>query len=179
MPPRIAPVRTERPDLASGYGVPSDPDGTLDWSWAVERLEAARNYWVASTRRDGAPHVVPVWGAWVDGAVWFGTDPDSVKARNLATDPRVVVHLESGDETVILRGEVEEVAVGALGADLAGRIDDAYAAKYRDGETGEPFRLTAGAPPDTVVLRVRPRVALGWLETDFARSPTRWRFEQG
>lgn len=173
-----APVRTERPDLAPAYGVPSDLDGALDWSWAVERLEAARNYWIASTGPDGAPHVAPVWGAWVDGAVWFGTAPDSVKARNLAADPRVVVHLESGDETVILRGAVEELTVGALDEDLAGRIDDAYAAKYLDVETGEPFRLTAGAGADTVVLRVRPQVVLGWLETDFVRSPTRWRFDE-
>ena len=39
-----------------GYGVsgPEHGTGLLHWSWAAERLTAARNYWVA-TRLAGRP----------------------------------------------------------------------------------------------------------------------------
>ena len=79
----------------------------LDWAWADERLAASRNYWIVTADADGRPRAAPVWGVWFDDAVVFGTSPASRKARNLARDPRVVINLESGDEVVILEGEVE------------------------------------------------------------------------
>src|SRR2546425_1061199 len=97
--------------MSEGYGVPKDGSGAkqLPWSWAVERLLAARNYWICSTRPDGPPHAAPVWGLWLDDAVWFSTDRASRKGRNLLASPTVVVHLESGDDVVILEGEAELV----------------------------------------------------------------------
>jgi hypothetical protein len=112
-----------RPRFARGYGVPPDPEGMLAWSWAEEQLEASRNYRVVFVRPDGGPHSAPVWGLWVDGAVLFSTSPDSRKGRNLARDPRVVINLESGDDVVILEGEVETIA-------LDDRLADLYEAKY-------------------------------------------------
>lgn len=165
----------DRPDMPAGYGPVEGLDGTLPWEWAESRLLDARNYWVATAGPNGAPHVAPVWGVWVHGAVWFGTDPDSTKGRNLARDGRVVVHLESGNEAVIVRGRAEAVAPGDLDRALLEALDGAYAAKYVDGETGEPFRLSDG-PEGSLVYRVAPAAVLGWLERDFVRSRTRWRF---
>jgi len=68
-----------------GYGVPADPDGMLPWSFAEQRLESAHDYWLATVWPDGRPHVMPVWGAWFDGRLWFSTDQTSRKARNLYT----------------------------------------------------------------------------------------------
>jgi nitroimidazol reductase NimA-like FMN-containing flavoprotein (pyridoxamine 5'-phosphate oxidase superfamily) len=78
----------------------------LPWGWAEERLASSRNYWIATARAGGSPHAMPVWGVWIDDAVVFGTSARSRKGRNLTRDPRVVVHLESGDEVVVLEGEV-------------------------------------------------------------------------
>lgn len=71
----------------------------------------ARNYWVVTTRSDGKPHSVPVWSIWLDETFYFGTDRRSRKGRNLATNPGLVVHLESGDDVVILEGVAEEVVI--------------------------------------------------------------------
>jgi hypothetical protein len=149
--------RAEAPRMPPGYGVPTDGSGAevLPWSWAEDQLAQARNYWICTTRRDGRAHAVPVWGVWVDGAVWFGTNPSSTKGRNLARDPRVVVHLESGDDVVILEGVVEL-------PDVPERVVKAYEEKY--GHRVE--RLFA----------LRPRVAQTWTESDFARNATRWVF---
>lgn len=90
---RAEPV-ARRPRFPTGYGIATDDEGLLPWSWAEERLEKARNYWIATAGASGAPHAMPVWALWVDGAVVFSTSPESRKGRNLARDPRVAVHLE-------------------------------------------------------------------------------------
>jgi general stress protein 26 len=149
-----------------GYGIPSDPKGMLRWADAAARLRRSRNYWIVTARSDGRPHAVPVWGVWLDGALYFGTDRRSRKARNLAGNPSVVVHLESGDDAVILEGVADEVSQRGL----VERIDQAYAKKYK--------MRVSDAPGQLVVYAVRPRVAFGWRERDFPRSPTRWSFDR-
>ena len=52
--------KVSRPVMPEGYGVPETDEGLLEWSWAVERLEAAKNYWFSTTRPDGRPHVAGV-----------------------------------------------------------------------------------------------------------------------
>jgi nitroimidazol reductase NimA-like FMN-containing flavoprotein (pyridoxamine 5'-phosphate oxidase superfamily) len=152
----------ERPVMPAGYGVPATADGQLPWSYVDERLAAARNYWVGTTRADGRPHAMPTWALWMDGRFYFGTDRGSRKARNLAHNPATVVHLESGDEVVILEGAAEEVTDAARRAAL----DAAYQAKYEMAMTE--------APGDLSIWAVTPRVALAWRERDFPRSATRW-----
>jgi hypothetical protein len=73
---------------------------TLDWQKGIYN-------WLGTTRPDDRPHVMPVWGVWIDDIVYFGTAPDSVKALNLASNPAAVVHLESGNDVVIVEGRTE------------------------------------------------------------------------
>jgi len=119
----------DRPGMAAGYGLlpESEGKGLLPWSWATERLERARSYWLATAARpDGHPHVIPVWGVWMEDAIYFGTDPASVKGRNLTANPAIAVHLESGDEAVVLEGVAEAVTDRSLLA----RLYQRYGAKY-------------------------------------------------
>lgn len=148
-----------------GYGVPEAATGLLPWEHVAERLERARNYWVATAGSDGQPHAVPVWGLWVEGTLYFGVGPRS--ARNLAANPRVAVHLESGDDVVIVEGEVAVLREPA--PELSRALDDASAAKYDwRPSTESPGPVGEG----TYVLR--PRVAYAW--TSFPADATRWRF---
>ena len=95
--------RLTDPHLHPSYGVTK---AAADASWPAieEKLTASRNYWICTTRNDGAPHSKPVWGVWSDG-LWFSTGTNAVTGRNLARDPRISVHNESGDDVVILEGE--------------------------------------------------------------------------
>jgi hypothetical protein len=150
--------------MPAGYGIETSDDGQLPWDWVVERLTAARNYWIVTTRGGGHPHAMPVWGLWLEDAVLFSTDPESVKARNLADRPDLVIHLESGDEVVVVEGRAERVA----GADLPGGFVDAYDAKY--GHRVDTSNPMFG------FYRVRPQRVLAWRETEFPTSATRFRF---
>lgn len=155
-------MHTGRPQMPAGYGIPKTTDGLLPWSYAEQRLAESRNYWIATTRPDGRPHVMPVWGVWLQGALYLGTDRASRKSRNLSRNPAVVVHLESGDEAVIVEGTVSEQPASQ-------EVDEAYQAKYK-------MRLTE-APGDLVVYEVKPKVVFGFRERDFPKSATRWTFD--
>jgi len=157
---RVRAPKPSRPKMAKGYGVPKDSRGLLPWSHVDKRLAAARNYWVATTLPDGRPHVMPVWGVWIEGVLYFGTDRNSRKSRNLAMNPAVAVHLESGDDVVIVEGIAKEASK------LTAEIDDAYLAKYG-------MRLR-DAPGDLVVYAVSPRTVFAWQESTFPKSVTRW-----
>jgi hypothetical protein len=134
----------------------------LQWSRVERRLRNAESYWLATTRPDGRPHCMPVWGVWTDDALWFWTPTTSVKGRNLAANPHAIVHLESANDAVIVEGEVAPVADQALAAPLLA----AYGAKYPDFGTDSP-RL--GDPH-----RLQPRVAHAWLEGLLLETHTRW-----
>jgi hypothetical protein len=153
--------RSSRPGFGPIYGIVDSEEGMLPWSWADERLASARNYWIVTAGADGEPNAVPVWGVWLDGVVHFGTNARSRKGRDLARDPRVVIHLDSGDEVVILHGEVEPFQ-------LDDRVADAYGPKY--DWRPNPDEGSEGW------YRLRPRRALAWLERDYPKTATRFDF---
>src|SRR4051812_39601324 len=95
-----------------GYGVagPGDGAGLLPWSWAVERLAASPRYWVAAVDGHGRPHVMPVWGVWWDGAVWFSSSPRSRRARSLGERPACTVATADPHQPVAVEGDAERVA---------------------------------------------------------------------
>ena len=154
--------------MPEGYGVPETDEGLLEWSWAVERLEAAKNYWFSTTRPDGRPHAMPAWGAWLDGALYFDGSPETRRMRNLAQNPAISIHLESGDEVVILEGE--SYAVGKPERAFAERLAAALGRKY-----GPTYVPTPDTWDEGGLWVLRPKVAFGWSE--FPGNVTRWRFE--
>jgi PPOX class probable F420-dependent enzyme len=58
-------------------------------------LDGSRTGKLATVRADGSPHVVPVWFTFDDeGRVVFLTGKGSLKARNMARDPRVAIAVD-------------------------------------------------------------------------------------
>ena len=148
-----------------GYGISNanEGEGLLPWEWAAERLSVSHNYLVATTRPDGRPHVMPVWGLWLDDAFYFSTGRQSRKARNLSANSRCVVSTDRLDEAVILEGVAEEIADRAS----LKPFYEAYKEKY-DWDLVE-----MGFDKEPVYV-VRPRVIFGVRERDFTNSATRW-----
>ena len=146
-----------------GYGISESSEGLLPWIWAEERLRDSRNYWVATVRPDGRPHLMPVWAVWVSDALYFSTARTSTKARNLFANPNCSVSTEHGDEAVIIEGAViHEEDHSALRPAW-----DAYKAKYDWGLEGESM------------FALRPKVAFAFIESaeQFSTAATRWRFD--
>ncbi len=156
--------QASRPRMPRSYGLAKDLDGTRAWSELTERLATSRNYWIGTTRPDGRPHAMPVWGVWFEETFYFATDRSSQKGRNLGANPELIVHLESGEDVVVLEGVAEEVTNPANFT----RIAEVYEAKYQ-------WRLEPNTPGQ-VTYALRPRVAFAWLERSFTRSASRWVF---
>ena len=156
------PIERSRP-FVPGYGVPANRRGMLSWDYVEERMVAARNYWVATVRPDGRPHMTPVWGLWVDMAFYFGSGSQTRKAHNLAKNPHVAVHPES-DDVVILEGVVEMVTNPDPA--LAERVFAASTAKYGTGS-----RDIEGS------YVIRPHTAFARTRSGFPNTATRWKFD--
>lgn len=154
-------IQVDRPHMP-GYGLREDRNGLQSWNDAEGKLVQARNYWLSTTRPSGRPHVAPLWGVWYEGAFYFGTGPESRKGRNLVHNPAAVLHLESGDDVLILEGMVTVTDDPAV----CDPVRVLYMAKYNMSaeDLAGPFYV------------LRPQVAFGWLEREFPTSATRWQF---
>jgi PPOX class probable F420-dependent enzyme len=157
-----------------GYGVPEVPDGMLPWSFAEERLATSHDYWLATTRPDGRPHVMPVWGAWTGGRLWFSTDQASRKARNLLADPRCTVTTDNALEPVVLDGVAEPVTR----RDAISAFADVLSRKYADEWLPEVYTVDFfdGSVGGGATYRVTPTSVFALDANQFTTSPTRWEF---
>ena len=144
--------------------------GNLSWQWATERLSRARNYWIATTRPDGRPHSRPVWGVWLDGFFYFSTG--SLAAQNLVTSSGITVHLESGNEVVIIEGVAKTVSDRTLVELVVNQYNEKYHWNLDPNNLPGPF------------YTVHPQSAFGWhfedseisSESTALENATRWRF---
>ena len=157
----------DRPHMP-GYGVLAADAGSglIPWAEAERRLTVAHDYWCATVRPDGRPHVMPVWGVWLDGHVWFSSGRLSRKARNLEADPRCTLTTDDAGNPVVVDGVVERVTdAGRIAAFL-----DAVNAKY-DADLALDFL----DPEVNGSYAVRPVTVIALTHGDFTGSPTRWR----
>jgi len=146
-----------------GYGIldENSGQGLLPWSWALERLLPSRNYWLSTTRPDGRPHCMPVWGVWLGNVFYFSTGRDSRKAKNLEVTPWCVVCPDQATEAVIVEGTVVEV--GGFP-----EFYQAYKNKYN-------WDIEATGMTEGPFYAVQPTVAFGLTE-GLAEIATRWSF---
>jgi hypothetical protein len=160
-----------RPDVPAGYGIkPADEGaGLLDWSWADERLRGRHIWWLATTRPDGRPHLMPIWAVWLGDGVAFSTGRGSRKQKNLARDNRVSLVPERGIESVILEGVAEPLDPARFAE---------FVAAYKEVWNFDPSVMV-----DEPVFLVRLTNAFGFIDstdpeaTDgFPNSATRWTF---
>ncbi|PTA45903.1 pyridoxamine 5'-phosphate oxidase family protein [Micromonospora sp. RP3T] len=121
------------------------------------RLADERNVWLCTLRPDGSPHLTPVWFVHADGVWWVGCEAGSVKARNVAADPRVSLALEGGDHPVVAEG-----AARLHRGDFPPAVVAAFADKYAGWDIRKPV-----TPDGTRVLLEIP--VRRWLLAGTAR----------
>lgn len=151
----------------------SDPDAhATTWASTREALEAAQLSWVSTVRADGRPHVTPLVAVWLDGALHFTTGPHEQKARNLATNPHVVVttgcnRWDRGLD-VMVEGEARRVTEPAtlerLAAAWATKWDGSWQYRVTDGG----FQHDAGGL--ALVFTVEPTKVLAFGKGTFSHT---------
>jgi nitroimidazol reductase NimA-like FMN-containing flavoprotein (pyridoxamine 5'-phosphate oxidase superfamily) len=149
--------------FAPGYGIvgAAEGDGLLPWSWVAQKMNACRTFWLTTIHAaHPRPHVMPVWGVWLEDAFFFSTGRKSRKGQNLAANPACTITNDNGEEAVIIEGLATEV----LDAAELERVASVYQEKYKmDPRTmNEP------------IFRVQPSRVFGFVEKTFPQSATRW-----
>ena len=158
--------KADRP-FAPGYGIvgAEDGKGLLPWTWVARKMNNCRTFWLATIHAGlsvdrARPHVMPVWGVWVDDAFFFSTGRKSRKGQNLVVNPACTKTNDDGEEAVIVEG----LATQATDAAEQERVAIAYKKKYKmdPRSMGEP------------IFRVQPSRVFGFVEKTFPNSATRW-----
>lgn len=70
--------------------------------------------YIATTKPNGDPHVVPIWFIWRDGKIYFETDKTTNKFKNLLKHNRVMLCF-GGKETYLVEGSVKWCTEAELG----------------------------------------------------------------
>ena len=153
---------TEPLVMPDGYG---DNTSTMPWADVQAQLIAALQYWVATNRPDGCPHVVPVDGVWVDDVLYYGGLPTTVHVRTALADPHVTIHLPDPWKVVVVEGVVRAVKPAP---ELGQRLADLANVKY--AHYGITFDVNSYSEP----FEFRPRRARAW--STFPTDATRFVF---
>jgi hypothetical protein len=156
-----------RPTFPKGYV--DNPVSEVPWEHVEKRLTDSVNYWLCTVKPDGAPHVVPRWGVFVDGKFYYDGSPETRHARNLESNPKMSLHLESGNDVVIMDGE--SAPASRPNPELAQRLSEAYCQKYEsEGYAPKPDQWDNGG-----LYVFTPRQCLAW--TKFFENPTKFVIE--
>jgi hypothetical protein len=142
----------------------------LEWDEVADRFGAAQNWWVSTSSQELGPHAVPVWGVALDGALAFYGEESSRRSRNLAADPRVVLHLESGADVLIVHALARDVGP----AHTHPRACALYAEKYSHPSDAE-WLPDAPGMADVRLWRAEPQRAMAWtLYGEDSLQTRRW-----
>jgi hypothetical protein len=121
---------------------------------------------------------MPLFGVWLDDAMYFTAGPNTQKAVNLARNAHCVAATAGADLDLIVEGEVERVCDPTT----LRRVADAYDAKYgwpltirSDGAFDAPYSAPSAGPPPYLPHRLTPTTAFG-LGMKEPYGATRWRF---
>jgi hypothetical protein len=167
-----------------------DGTATTSWAFAHERLanpEIPRTSWLATTRQDGQPHLMPINAFWIDGALHIVTGEGTRKARDLAADGRCVIGTSSTrlpSIDLVVEGRAEPLT----DSDEVRRIaeilkEHGWPLEVKGDKVHGPNAPTAGPPPYTI-FRIVPEKLFGlpgmygMEQFDPAElpKPTRWEF---
>jgi PPOX class probable F420-dependent enzyme len=126
----------------------------------LDRTEPALLGVVGTVRRDGAPHVVPVWYRYHGEAVCIWSDQGRGWVRNLRRDPRVafsVQELEPPFAAVVMHGRAE-IRTGDE-EDVTGEI---WRITSRYIERSEVEGYIAGWAHLRTIVTIHPETLTSW-----------------
>jgi PPOX class probable F420-dependent enzyme len=132
-----------------------------------------RTLMVASVAADGAPHLVPMWFALVDGEIVFWTYRSSQKIVNLRRDPRLTCLLEAGETYQELRGvSMQGTATITEDPSAVRRAGEAILARYAgpldDATRAGVTALVAAQAPKRVAVTFHPAHTATWDHSKLA-----------
>jgi PPOX class probable F420-dependent enzyme len=106
---------------------------------------------IATVRKDGSPHVTPIWYMLDDGKLIVNTTTERVKFRNIKRDPRVSFLVDNGYSYILIRGKARIATERDPMKDI-----EALAIRYRGEEKGKSDAANRYWKMDRVSLEIVP-----------------------
>ena len=127
---------------------------------ADRRLRSEPVAWLTTVRADGQAQSTPVWFLWDGDTFLLYSQPDAQKVRNVASNPKVSLHLSddgAGDDVVTFEG----AATVEPDSPRADRVEE-YLAKYQAAIAALGYEPGPFARTYSTAIRVRPTRARVW-----------------
>lgn len=147
------------------------------WDDAENVLQLAEIYWITTVRADGRPHITPLIGVWLEGAMYFATGEGEQKAKNLLQNPGCALTtgcntIGRGLDIVVEGNAVRVISQGQLEL-VADAIADKYGPDWRFDVRADALEGRQGNI--AWLFRVQPATVYGFGKGD-PFSQTTWRF---
>ena len=127
---------------------------TEDEIWAFLGRTPPHTGKLATTRKDGAPHVAPIWFAVDDGSIVFTTGAQTLKGRCILRDPRVALCVDD-EQPPFSFVIVEGIAGVSEDLDSLRHWATILGGRYMGAENAEAYGRR-NAVPGELLVRLRP-----------------------
>ncbi len=145
---------------------------TMDDDEVAAFIERSRTATIATNGQSGAPHLVAMWYAVIDGEIWFETKGRSQKAVNLRRDPTITAMIEDGLTYDKLRGvSIEGTAEIVEDPDALWRVGVNVWERYNGPYTEEMKPLVEFMLHKRIAVRVIPQRTRSWDHRKLGLDP--------
>lgn len=113
---------------------------------------------IATVKKDGSPHVTPIWYMYEDGKLIVNTTTDRVKFRNIQRDPRVSFLIDDGYPYLMVLGKARIATERDANKDI-----ETLAIRYTGEEAGKKSARERYWKQPRVSLEIAPERVVSQL----------------
>lgn len=149
----------------------------MQWSRARDELAKGDSvFFLGTVGPDSRPHVAGVGVAWLEGDLYFTSNLDSRKARNLESNPAATMAVSQSGIDLTLKGTVEQVSDAATLERVAEIYrNGGWPAEVAGDALTAPYSAPSAGPPPWHVFRFTFDSVVG-VATAEPYGATRWDF---
>jgi hypothetical protein len=154
----------------------------LEWSRAEAAMAQGPSpdvtYFLGTCRPEGTAHAAGIGAQWMDGDLYFTSNPDTRKSRDLAVNPLCTISVRLPGIDLVLTGSAQPMTEPAtLERIAAGYRAAGWPAEVLGNALTAPYSAPSAGPPPWHVYRFTFHTVVGAATTE-PSGATRWRFER-
>jgi hypothetical protein len=153
----------------------------LAWDEVLQRFAAQRSYWLATTGRNGHPHVRPVLAVRLGDKIYSTTSPAARKSNNLEQRQECSLTTSAPAIDIVIEGITSWIADRGLLEQVAAAYDSKYGWPVTitsENTFDAPYGAPTAGPPPYRVYQITPAVAYAFgTGDDLGVRSTRFRFD--
>lgn len=160
------------------YGNDAMPWKRVRDALAAQPAGPGTPFFLGTATPDGKPHAASVGAIWHDGDLYFTSNLNTRKSRELAVNPACTVAAGLEGIDIVFEGEAKRVTDPNTLAQVAAIFrDGGWPAEVEGDAITAPYSAPSAGPPPWHVYRVTFHTVFG-VATAEPYGATRWRFDR-